>query len=150
MSLEDQYDAWVRGLMGGGRYAATPKQAEDANDAVQQMQAQLDALTEAQKRQTAAGSALNAVQKAGTATAESVRRMSSELTKSLKQDGLLGGTVAAPSPAPAPRGRTAPGRPGPAAGVDPHRLPADPPPTVGATRNPTRSRPLQEVPRCRS
>ena len=101
MSLEDQYDAWVRGLMGGGRYAATPKQAEDVNDAVQQMQAQLDALTEAQKRQTAAGSALNAVQKAGAATAESVRRMSSELTKSLKQDGLLGGTVAAPSPAPA-------------------------------------------------
>ena len=48
-----------------------------------------------------AGSALNAVQKAGAATAESVRRMSSELTKSLKQDGLLGGTVAAPSPAPA-------------------------------------------------
>ena len=96
MSLEDQYDAWVRGLMGGGKYAATPKQAEDANDAVQQMQAQLDALTEAQKRQTAAGSALNAVQKAGAATAESVRRMSSELTKSLKQDGLLGGTVAAP------------------------------------------------------
>ena len=86
---------------GGGKYAATPKQAEDANDAVQQMQAQLDALTEAQKRQTAAGSALNAVQKAGAATAESVRRMSSELTKSLKQDGLLGGTVAAPSPAPA-------------------------------------------------
>ena len=100
MSLEDQYDAWVRGLMGGGKYAATPKQAGDANDAVQQMQAQLDALTEAQKRQTAAGSALNAVQKAGAATAESVRRMSSELTKSLKQDGLLGGTVAAPSPAP--------------------------------------------------
>ena len=100
MSLEDQYDAWVRGLMGGGKYAATPKQAEDANDAVQQMQAQLDALTEAQKRQTAADSALNAVQKAGAATAESVRRMSSELTKSLKQDGLLGGTVAAPSPAP--------------------------------------------------
>ena len=101
MSLEDQYDAWVRGLMGGGKYAATPKQAEDANDAVQQMQAQLDALTEAQQRQTAAGSALTAVQKAGAATAESVRRMSSELTKSLKQDGLLGGTVAAPSPAPA-------------------------------------------------
>ena len=101
MSLEDQYDAWVRGLMGGKKYAATSKQAEEASDAVQQMQAQLDALTEAQKRQTAAGSALNAVQKAGAATAESVRRMSSELTKSLKQDGLLGGTVAAPSPAPA-------------------------------------------------
>ena len=101
MSLEDQYDAWVRGLMGGGKYAANEQQAEAASDAVQQMQAQLDALTEAQKRQTAAGSALNAVQKAGAATAESVRRMSSELTKSLKQDGLLGGTVAAPSPAPA-------------------------------------------------
>ena len=27
MSLEDQYDAWVRGLMGGGGYAATPKPA---------------------------------------------------------------------------------------------------------------------------
>ncbi len=54
MSLEDQYDAWVRGLMGGGN-AATPKQAEDANDAVQQMQAQLDALTEAQKRQICRG-----------------------------------------------------------------------------------------------
>ena len=111
MSLEDQYDAWVRGLMGGGKYAATPKQAEDANDAVQQMQAQLDALTEAQKRQTAAGSALNAVQKAGAATAEGVRRMSSELTKSLKQDGLLGGTVAAPLPGPgcARQGRILPG-----------------------------------------
>ena len=101
MSLEDQYDAWVRGLMGGGKYAATPQQAEDASDAVQQMQAQLDALTAAQKRQTAAGSALDAVQKAGAATAENVRKMSSELTKSLKQDGLLGGTVAAPAPTPA-------------------------------------------------
>lgn len=96
MSLEDQYDAWVRGLMGSKKYAATPKQAEEASDAVQQMQASLDALTAAQKRQTAAGSALNAVQKAGAATAESVRKMSSELTKSLHQDGLLGGTTAAP------------------------------------------------------
>ena len=50
MSLEDQYDAWVRGLMGGKKYAATSKQAEEANDAVQQMQASLDALTAAQKR----------------------------------------------------------------------------------------------------
>lgn len=48
MSLEDQYDAWVRGLMGGKKYAATSKQAEKANDAVQQMQASLDALTAAQ------------------------------------------------------------------------------------------------------
>ena len=98
MSLEDQYDAWVRGLMGGKKYAATPKQAEDASDAVQQMQASLDALTAAQKRQTVAGSALDAVQKAGAATAENVRKMSSELTKSLHQDGLLGGTTAAPVP----------------------------------------------------
>ena len=96
MSIEDQYDAWVRGLMGSKKYAATPKQAEEASDAVQQMQASLDALTAAQKRQSAAGAALDAVQKAGAATAESVRRMSSELTKSLHQDGLLGGTTVAP------------------------------------------------------
>ena len=38
MSLEDQYDAWVRGLMGGKKYAATSKQAEEPSDAVQQMQ----------------------------------------------------------------------------------------------------------------
>ena len=38
MSLEDQYDAWVRGLMGGGKYAANEQQAEAASDAVQQMQ----------------------------------------------------------------------------------------------------------------
>ena len=105
MSLEDQYDAWVRGLMGGGKYAADEQQAEAASDAVQQMQAQLEALSAAQKRQSAASSALGAVQKAGAATAENVRKMSSELTKSLKQDGLLGGTVAAPSPAPAAHGK---------------------------------------------
>ena len=101
MSLEDSYDAWVRGLMGGGKYAATPRQTAEASEAVQQMQAQLDALTAAQKRQTTAESVLAGVQKAGAATAESVRKMSSDLTKSLKQDGLLGGTVAAPAPAPA-------------------------------------------------
>ena len=100
MSLEDSYDAWVRGLMGGGKYAATPRQTAEASEAVQQMQAQLDALTAAQKRQNAAESVLAGVQKAGAATAESVRKMSSDLTKSLKQDGLLGGTVAAPAPAP--------------------------------------------------
>ena len=43
MSLEDNYDAWVRGLMGGGKYAATPRQTAEASEAVQQMQAQLDA-----------------------------------------------------------------------------------------------------------
>ncbi len=65
MSLEDQYDAWVRGLMGGSTYASGPRQAEQANDAIQEMQAQLDALTAAQKRQQGAAAALDAVQKAG-------------------------------------------------------------------------------------
>ena len=101
MSLEEQYDAWVRGLMGGGKYAANARQAAEASEAVQQMQAQLDALADAQKRRSAAGDAVEAVQKAGRDTAEHVRRMSSELTRSLQKDGLLGGTTAAPAPAPA-------------------------------------------------
>ncbi len=105
MSLEDQYDAWVRGLMGGGRYTASPEEAARASEAVQQMQAQLDALTAAQKRQKSGASAAEAVQKAGRETAEHVRKMSNELTRSLKKDGLLGGTVAAPAPRPAPTGR---------------------------------------------
>lgn len=100
MSLEDQYDAWVRGLMGGSRYAATPQAAQATSDAMQEMQAQLDALTAAQKRQKNAAAAVDAVQKVGRETAEHVRQMSSELTQSLKQDGLLGGTVAAPAPKP--------------------------------------------------
>ena len=100
MSLEDQYDAWVRGLMGGSRYAATPQAAQATSDAMQEMQAQLDALTAAQKRQKSAAAAVDAVQKVGRETAEHVRQMSSELTQSLKQDGLLGGTVAAPAPKP--------------------------------------------------
>ena len=45
---------------------------------------------------------LNAVQRAGAATADSVRRMSSELTQSLRQDGLLGGKTAQPAPAAEP------------------------------------------------
>lgn len=100
MSLEDQYDAWVRGLMGGSRYAANPQAAQATSDAMQEMQAQLDALTAAQKRQKSAAVAVDAVQKVGRETAEHVRQMSSELTQSLKQDGLLGGTVAAPAPKP--------------------------------------------------
>lgn len=101
MSLEDQYDAWVRGLMGGSRYAANPQAAQATSDAMQEMQAQLDALTAAQKRQKSAAAAVDAVQKVGRETAEHVRQMSSELTQSLKQDGLLGGTVGAPAPKPA-------------------------------------------------
>lgn len=100
MSLEDQYDAWVRGLIGGSRYAANPQAAQATSDAMQEMQAQLDALTAAQKRQKSAAAAVDAVQKVGRETAEHVRQMSSELTQSLKQDGLLGGTVAAPAPKP--------------------------------------------------
>lgn len=105
MSLEDQYDAWVRGLLGGSKYAATARETADAQDAIQQMQAQLEALNAAQKRQSAASSAVETVQKAGRKTAEQVRQMSSELTRSLKQDGLLGGTVAAPTPPATPADR---------------------------------------------
>ena len=89
MSLEEQYDAWVRGLMGGGKYASDPQQAGKAQEVIQQMQAQLDALGDAQKRRKAAASAQGAVQKAGQQTADHVRKMSSELTRSLQQDGLL-------------------------------------------------------------
>ena len=32
MSLEDQYDAWVRGLMSGGKYAASPEDAAQARE----------------------------------------------------------------------------------------------------------------------
>ncbi len=70
MGLEDQYDAWVRGLMGGSKYAATPEQAAQAGDAVQQMQAQLEALQQANRRQKTAAGAVDAVQKAGAATAD--------------------------------------------------------------------------------
>lgn len=101
MSLEDQYDAWVRGLMGGRKYTDNARQTAAAQNAMEEMQAQLDALTAAQKRQKAADAAVETVQRAGRETAAQVRRMSSELTRSLQQDGLLGGTVAAPNPAPA-------------------------------------------------
>ena len=101
MSLEDQYDAWVRGLMGGRKYTDNARQTAAAQNAMQEMQAQLDALTAAQKRHRAADAAVETVQRAGRETAAQVRRMSSELTRSLQQDGLLGGTVAAPNPTPA-------------------------------------------------
>ena len=75
MSIEQQYDAWVQGLVGGKR--STAGESEDARSSLEQMQAQLDALAAGQKRQTAAAKALDAVQKAAGATAESVCRMSS-------------------------------------------------------------------------
>ena len=73
MSLEDQYDAWVRSVTGTGRHSAT-KQACMAF------------------RLFCAASR----------SADSVRRMSSELTQSLRQDGLLGGKTAQPAPAAEP------------------------------------------------
>ena len=103
MSLEKQYDAWVRGLMGGAR---TPGAGETraAQDSLDEMQARLDALTAAQKRQTKAAAAADAVQKAADATAENVRRMSSELTRNLQSDGLLRGEAAPQTPTAAPAG----------------------------------------------
>ena len=102
MSLEDQYDAWVRSVTGARRYGPSNKEESDAaKDSLDAMQAQLDALTAAQKRQKSAASALDAVQRASAATADSVRRMSNELTETLRQDGLLGGKTAQPAPAPA-------------------------------------------------
>ena len=99
MSLEDQYDAWVRGLMGSTR-GSTPRQADDAARSVQEMQQALDDL-EAQSRQrrSAADRAVEAAGRAADATVENVRRMSSELTASLKKDGLLS-RPAAPAPKP--------------------------------------------------
>ncbi len=101
MGLEEQYDAWVKSLTGPGR-AATPAEADAAAETVRQMQAQLDAMA-GRRSAPRAGNALSAVQKAGVAaaeaTAENVRRMSSELTHSLRQDGLLSG-AGAPAPAP--------------------------------------------------
>ena len=102
MSLEDQYDAWVRSVTGTGRHSATKQDRDAAQSSLDAMQAQLDALAESQKRQKSAADALNAVQRAGAATADSVRRMSSELTQSLRQDGLLGGKTAQPAPAAEP------------------------------------------------
>lgn len=103
MSLEDDYDAWVRNLMGGGRYGATKQESAAAAESARQMQASLDALNKAQERQNSAAGALDAVQRAGAATAENVRKMSSELTQSLRQDGLLGGKTAQPIANPAPK-----------------------------------------------
>ena len=102
MSLEDQYDAWVRSVTGGRRYSSASKQESDAaRDSLNEMQAQLDALGAAQKRQKSASVALDAVQRASASTADSVRRMSNELTQTLRQDGLLGGKTAQPAPVPA-------------------------------------------------
>ena len=46
MSIEQQYDAWVQGLVGGKRSAAG--ESEAARSSLEQMQAQLDALAAGQ------------------------------------------------------------------------------------------------------
>ena len=67
MSLEDQYDAWVRSVTGTGRHSATKQDRDAAQNSLNAMQAQLDVLAESQKRQKSAADALNAVQRAGAA-----------------------------------------------------------------------------------
>ena len=101
MSIEDQYDAWVRDLMGSAR-ASTKREADAAAQSVEEMQRALDEMTaQSQKHRTAAGKAADAVGRAADATMENVRRMSSELTASLKKDGLLDNAPAPQKPAPA-------------------------------------------------
>lgn len=100
MSIEDGYDAWVRGLMGNGRSRPDKEKADAAAASLADMQAQLDALAAGNKRSRAAADALDAVNKAAASTAENVRRMSSELTRNLRSDGLLQNN-AQPAPAPA-------------------------------------------------
>lgn len=103
MSLETDYDAWVRGLMRNVR--GTPAQAEAADEALRAMQAELDALSADPARaeprprtaepRARAGAAADAVRHAADKTAENVRRMSSELARNLRSDGLLGRAPAA-------------------------------------------------------
>lgn len=83
MSIEEQYDAWVRGLMGSTR-AGSRRDAEEAARSVEEMQRELERLTATSRSDPTA-----AVERAAGATAENVRRMSSELTRSLRRDGLL-------------------------------------------------------------
>ena len=101
MSIEDRYDAWVRGLVGSTR-GTDKQQADAAAQSVQEMQRALEELSaRSQQRRAAADKASGAVSRAADATMETVRRMSSELTASLRQDGLLTSSGDAPSPAPA-------------------------------------------------
>ena len=98
MSIEEQYDAWVRGLIGSTR-AGSKREAEEAARSVEEMQRELERLNARRKDPAAA------VERAAGQTAENVRRMSNELTRSLQQDGLLDGEPARrPAAAPAPKG----------------------------------------------
>ena len=99
MSLETDYDAWVRGLMRNVR--GTPAQADAADETLRAMQAELDALSAGPARAQKAGEAADAVRNAADKTADAVRRMSSELARNLRSDGLLE-REAASRPAPPP------------------------------------------------
>lgn len=100
MSLETDYDAWVRGLMRNVR--GTPAQADAADETLRAMQAELDALSAGPARAQKAGEAADAVRNAADKTADAVRRMSSELARNLRSDGLLEREAAArPAPPPA-------------------------------------------------
>ena len=101
MSIESQYDAWVRGLVGSAR-SGNRQDADAAAQSVQEMQKALDELSAQNTRhRTAADQAAGAVSRAAGATMEQVRRMSDELTASLQRDGLLGKTTSAAQAAPA-------------------------------------------------
>ena len=98
MSIEEQYDAWVRGLIGSTR-AGSKREAEEAARSVEEMQRELERLNARRKDPAAA------VERAAGQTAENVRRMSNELTRSLQQDGLLDGEpTRRPAAVPAPKG----------------------------------------------
>ena len=98
MSIEEQYDAWVRGLIGSTR-AGSKREAEEAARSVEEMQRELERLNARRKDPAAA------VERAAGQTAENVRRMSNELTRSLQQDGLLDGEpTRRPAAAPASKG----------------------------------------------
>ncbi|MDD4849787.1 MAG: AAA family ATPase [Gemmiger sp.] len=105
MGLEDEYDRWVKNLMGstGAAPADRKAEADSASKSVREMQASLDALLKSSARASErADRAVDAVSRANTATAEDVRRMSSELATSMQQDGLLGGKTSQPLPTAAP------------------------------------------------
>jgi hypothetical protein len=100
MAIEDQYDAWVKGMLGSTHYtgSASPEQTDAVNKSMRDMQAALDRMS---SNTDAAESAVSQVERMNRSTADHVRQMSSELTDSLRQDGLLGGKMVQPVSAPA-------------------------------------------------
>ena len=104
MSLEDQYDAWVRGLMGGNKYAATSN-SRPRMPAMpcSRCRHQLEALTAAQKAaESAASSALDAVQKAGRCHRRECAQDEQRADK-IAASGRAAGRHGWPRPPPAPK-----------------------------------------------